>query len=84
MLIKRLKKLLRKKNNILNAKRKIKSNVDERIAQATQERGVFVVITGNSKGKSTSGFGIVLRAIGHGGKRMLYNSLKAVTGNAVK
>jgi len=45
---------------------KIKAKVDERIANATEERGVFVVITGNGKGKSTSGFGTALRAIGHG------------------
>ncbi|XPF93626.1 cob(I)yrinic acid a,c-diamide adenosyltransferase [Colwellia sp. RE-S-Sl-9] len=45
---------------------KIKANVDERVAKATEERGVLVVITGNGKGKSTSGFGTILRAVGHG------------------
>ena len=34
-----------------------KEKVDERIAQATEERGIVIVITGNGKGKSTSGFG---------------------------
>ncbi|WP_137165986.1 cob(I)yrinic acid a,c-diamide adenosyltransferase [Salinimonas lutimaris] len=43
-----------------------KEKVDERIAQATEERGIVIVITGNGKGKSTSGFGTVARAVGHG------------------
>ncbi len=36
------------------------------IARATIERGVVVVTTGNGKGKSSSGFGMVARALGHG------------------
>ncbi|MFC3122773.1 cob(I)yrinic acid a,c-diamide adenosyltransferase [Agaribacter flavus] len=42
-----------------------KAKVDERIAQAQEERGILIVITGNGKGKSTSGFGTVARAVGH-------------------
>lgn len=45
---------------------KLKDKVDERIEQATEERGLLIVITGNGKGKSTSGFGTVARAVGHG------------------
>ena len=56
--------------------KKIKANVDQRVAQATEERGVFVVITGNGKGKSTSGFGTVLRAIGHGQKAGVVQFIK--------
>ena len=29
-------------------------------------KGILLVITGNGKGKSTSGFGSALRALGHG------------------
>ena len=45
---------------------KIKEKVDSRIDSATDERGLLIVITGNGKGKSTSGFGTVARAVGHG------------------
>jgi len=55
---------------------KIKASVDERVAQATEERGVLVVITGNGKGKSTSGFGTILRAVGHGLKPGIVQFIK--------
>lgn len=45
-----------------------KALVDEKIAAAREERGVLVVNTGNGKGKSSSGFGMVARALGHGMK----------------
>jgi cob(I)alamin adenosyltransferase len=45
---------------------KLKEKVDERIAAATEDKGLVLVITGNGKGKSTSGFGTVARAVGHG------------------
>lgn len=43
-----------------------KSVVDTKIAQANRDQGVVVVNTGNGKGKSSSGFGMVARALGHG------------------
>ncbi|SFB89804.1 cob(I)yrinic acid a,c-diamide adenosyltransferase [Marinospirillum celere] len=43
-----------------------KKLVDERIAEASTEKGVVVVHTGNGKGKSTAGFGMLARALGHG------------------
>lgn len=43
-----------------------KEVVDRRIAEAQEERGVFLVLTGNGKGKSSSGFGMAARALGHG------------------
>jgi len=45
---------------------KLKQKVDDKIATAQQEKGLLIVITGNGKGKTTSGFGTVLRAVGHG------------------
>lgn len=43
-----------------------KELVDRRIARATTDRGVVVVNTGNGKGKSSSGFGMLARSLGHG------------------
>ena len=43
-----------------------KALIDSYIAAAASERGVLVVNTGNGKGKSSSAFGVVARAIGHG------------------
>lgn len=45
---------------------KVKENVDKKIANAQEEKGLLLVITGNGKGKSTSGFGTIARAVGHG------------------
>lgn len=45
---------------------KLKQQVDQRIQAATQDKGLLLVITGNGKGKSTAGFGMVARSVGHG------------------
>ncbi|WP_434359750.1 cob(I)yrinic acid a,c-diamide adenosyltransferase [Parasalinivibrio latis] len=47
---------------------RIKEEVDARVEAAQEERGLVLVITGNGKGKSTAGFGIIARATGHGQK----------------
>jgi cob(I)alamin adenosyltransferase len=47
---------------------KQKENIDAHIAQANEERGVLILLTGNGKGRSSSGFGMVLRALGYGHK----------------
>jgi cob(I)alamin adenosyltransferase len=39
-----------------------------KIAAANKEIGIIIVNTGNGKGKSSSGFGMVIRAMGHGMK----------------
>jgi cob(I)alamin adenosyltransferase len=44
---------------------KQKENVDAHIAAADIEKGVLIVLTGNGKGKSSSAFGMVLRALGY-------------------
>lgn len=45
---------------------KVKLAVDAKIAAAQDRKGILLVLTGNGKGKSTSGFGTVARAVGHG------------------
>lgn len=47
------------------AMEKQKQKVDANIAAADIERGVLILLTGNGKGKSSSGFGMVLRAMGY-------------------
>jgi cob(I)alamin adenosyltransferase len=42
-----------------------KAAVDAAIAAAQEERGVFLVLTGPGKGKSTSAWGMVARALAH-------------------
>lgn len=44
---------------------KLKENVDSSIAAADIERGVLILLTGNGKGKSSSAFGMVMRALGY-------------------
>lgn len=48
--------------------RRKKEVVDAKIAAAQTDRGVLLVLTGNGKGKSSSAFGMVARALGHGMK----------------
>ncbi len=43
-----------------------KAIIDQKIQAAQKEIGIVVVNTGNGKGKSSSGFGMVMRALGHG------------------
>ncbi|OGT72608.1 MAG: cob(I)yrinic acid a,c-diamide adenosyltransferase, partial [Gammaproteobacteria bacterium RIFCSPLOWO2_02_FULL_57_10] len=43
-----------------------KEHVDARIAAATIDKGLMVVLTGNGKGKSSSAFGMLARSVGHG------------------
>ncbi|HCN63004.1 MAG TPA: cob(I)yrinic acid a,c-diamide adenosyltransferase [Pseudomonas sp.] len=43
-----------------------KAIMDERIASAPNECGLLLVLTGNGKGKSSSAFGMLARAMGHG------------------
>jgi cob(I)alamin adenosyltransferase len=50
------------------AMEKQKANVDASVAAADEERGVAILLTGNGKGKSSSAFGMVMRALGYGYK----------------
>ncbi len=42
--------------------------VDTAIARASRDQGLLLVLTGNGKGKSSSAFGMLARALGHGMK----------------
>jgi cob(I)alamin adenosyltransferase len=42
-----------------------KAIVDEQVQKADDDKGLLLVITGNGKGKSSSGFGMVARSLGH-------------------
>ena len=53
-----------------------KEHIDNQIAQAQIERGVLVINTGNGKGKSSSAFGVVARALGHGQKVAVVQFIK--------
>ncbi|MCL1137716.1 cob(I)yrinic acid a,c-diamide adenosyltransferase [Shewanella pneumatophori] len=55
---------------------RIKEGVDAKIARAQEEKGILLVLTGNGKGKSTSGFGTVVRAVGHGKKAAVVQFIK--------
>ena len=56
-----------------------KEVVDAAIAAATEERGVFLVNTGNGKGKSSAAFGLVARALGHGQRAAVVQFVKGRT-----
>lgn len=45
-----------------------KKVMEERMANAQKDQGVLLVLDGNGKGKSSSGFGMVARALGNGMK----------------
>jgi len=45
---------------------KMKQQIDKKIANADKEQGVSVLLTGNGKGKSSSGFGMLARSLGYG------------------
>jgi len=47
---------------------KQKEKIDKRIAEAAEERGVSILLTGNGKGKSSSAFGMAMRSLGYGYK----------------
>lgn len=55
-----------------------KEHVDARIAAATIDKGLLVVLTGNGKGKSTSAFGMLVRSVGHGLRCSVIQFVKGV------
>ena len=55
---------------------KQKASVDASIEAASLERGVAILLTGNGKGKSSSAFGMVMRALGYGYKVAVVQFIK--------
>ena len=53
-----------------------KAVIDKKISEADKHIGIIVVTTGNGKGKSSSGFGMVMRAMGHGKKVAVVQFIK--------
>ncbi len=47
---------------------KQKTKIDQRIDEASEERGIVLLLTGDGKGKSSSAFGMVMRSLGYGHK----------------
>jgi len=58
------------------AMQKQKAKVDATIKAAETERGVAVLLTGDGKGKSSSAFGMVMRALGYGQKVAVIQFIK--------
>ncbi len=56
-----------------------KAQIDASIEKAADEKGLLLVITGNGKGKSTSAFGMIARALGHGMKVGVCQFIKSRT-----
>ena len=56
-----------------------KAIIDANIAKASETKGLLLVLTGNGKGKSSSAFGMVGRALGHGLKIGVCQFIKSRT-----
>lgn len=48
----------------------------ERLAKASEKKGLIIVNTGNGKGKTTAALGMVLRSLGHGYKVAIVQFIK--------
>lgn len=71
-----------KQRRNLNHKQRMakkKAVIDQNIAKADKNKGLLLVLTGNGKGKSSSAFGMVGRALGHNMKVGVCQFLKSRT-----
>ena len=57
---------------------KQKAAVDDAISKADIEQGVSVLLTGDGKGKTSSAFGMVIRALGYGQRVGIVQFIKGV------
>ena len=57
-----------------------KTVVDAAIAKARDSHGLLLVLTGNGKGKSSSAFGMAVRALGHGMRVAVFQFIKGKMG----
>jgi cob(I)alamin adenosyltransferase len=53
-----------------------KAHIEKKISEANIDKGVIVLLTGNGKGKSTSAFGMICRALGYDMKVGMVKFLK--------
>lgn len=60
------------------AMQKKKTLVDSRISNATQDKGLLLVLTGNGKGKTSSAFGTALRSLGYGYQVAIVQFIKGI------
>lgn len=60
------------------AMQKQKEKIDASIEKADTQRGIAVLLTGNGKGKTSSAFGMVMRALGYGQKVGVVQFIKGV------
>ena len=58
------------------AMQKKKAFVDARIAEATIDKGLLIVLTGDGKGKTSSAFGTAIRSLGYGYKVAIVQFIK--------
>lgn len=49
---------------------------EQRLAKASEQKGLIIVNTGNGKGKTTAALGMVLRCLGHGYKVAIVQFIK--------
>lgn len=75
-----IKEKIKAKNERHKARMERKKKIiDASIEASDQKKGVLLVLTGNGKGKSSSAFGMVARALGHGMKVGVCQFIKSRT-----